>query len=59
MLLLSAILLPEIIAEGGWRAWTAAVTSFGVLCFFAGALRTLLRRRRSPAAPSPGINLRK
>jgi hypothetical protein len=47
MLLLSAILLPEVIAEGGWRAWVATITSVGVLCFFVGGLWTLLRGRKS------------
>ncbi|GIF71243.1 hypothetical protein Asi02nite_07610 [Asanoa siamensis] len=47
MLLLTAVLLPEIVAEGGWRAWVGVPVSVGVL----GAFLAEIYRAKSGDQP--------
>ncbi|MFI1990964.1 hypothetical protein [Actinoplanes sp. NPDC020271] len=46
MLVLTVILRPSVIHDGGWRAWVATGASFFVVGLFVTELSTPLRRRR-------------
>ncbi|NJP33453.1 hypothetical protein [Micromonospora thermarum] len=54
MLLFTAVLLPDIVTEGGWRAWIAVPVSAGLLVLFLRDLAVVIqRRRRSPGPERP------
>ncbi|MEU9510560.1 hypothetical protein AB0D32_30250 [Micromonospora sp. NPDC048170] len=54
MLLFTVILLPDIVSEGGWRAWVAVPVSVGLLVVFLRDLAALIQRRRHSPRPEQG-----
>ncbi|MEV1287781.1 hypothetical protein [Micromonospora sp. NPDC049679] len=46
LLLLGAVLLPEKVSEGSWRAWVGVPLGVGVLWLFLTELRAAIRMRR-------------
>ncbi|TWG16658.1 hypothetical protein FHU34_111997 [Micromonospora taraxaci] len=51
MLLFTVILLPDIVREGGWRAWVAVLASVGPPVVILRELAAVIRRRRHSARP--------
>jgi hypothetical protein len=51
MLLFTVILLPDIVREGGWRAWVAVFLSVGPPLVILRELAAVIRRRRHSARP--------
>ncbi|MEV4757575.1 hypothetical protein AB0J86_21020 [Micromonospora sp. NPDC049559] len=50
VLLYTAIRLPEVVSEGGWRAWIGVPVSIALLWYFVVEVRAALRGRRGRAA---------
>ncbi|GLW31021.1 hypothetical protein [Actinoplanes regularis] len=48
MLVLTVLLLPDAIRDGGWRVWVAPVAGVYVLWLFASEVRAIVRERRRP-----------
>ena len=55
MLIACAMLAPEVILEGGWRAWMASIGIPFLVWDFVDELRSAIkRRRRRRARPASG-----
>lgn len=53
-LLYAAIRMPEILSEGGWRAWVGVPVSAALLWYFVSEVRAALDERRRRERGSPG-----